>query len=121
MAVVIKRREVAPPPPPPVIDQEQEDILAQVGLIDAKPGGVVIKRRPSSFSEGQRVRVASSLFHWVALYKQGDLGTVLMMQRAPNGPYSQTPRDDLYVVKLDHPRVEGRDIVHLAHWQIEKE
>lgn len=120
MAVVIKRR-VIPDTPPQTEAEVQEDILAQVGLIEVKTGGVVIKKRPSSFDNGQRVQVASDLYPWSKFYQRGDAGTVVMMQRAVNGPYSQTPKDDLYVVKLDHPRVEGSDIVHLAYWQIEKE
>ncbi len=121
MAIVLKRREVQPVALPiPVEDelsQRQIDALEAVGLAPAPK--VVIKKKLTGIASGGRVRITNTMFFWIKSYKPGDVGAVRRQWPAPDTPFSSRPRDDIYEIELDEPRVEGQSHVLFGLWELE--
>lgn len=112
MAVTIRRRA-------PVQTLPEADPLQEVGLVEAFvpfPGF-----RPMTwphFRPGARVRIKAKGWPYLEAWKHGDVGTVEKVCPA-GGMYDKNPDDDLYLIRLDNPRVEGKEVVGLVFKDIE--
>lgn len=112
MAVTIRRREKTQ-------TLTEADPLQEVGLVEAFVPYTGL--RPMTwphFKPGARVRIKAKGWPHLEAWKHGDVGTVEKVCPA-GGMYEQHPDDDLYLIRLGNPRVEGKEVVGLVFKDIE--
>lgn len=121
MAVVVRKKSPAQHVPFVCVGDSpvaQDELLEAMGLVDPVKPKITI-RRLISIVQGMRVKITNDLFPWVQMYKPGDTGVVVNTWTAPPSTYTKHPHDDLCEVALDVPRIEGKEKVILAVWEIE--
>lgn len=121
MAVIFKKKAAVQPIAPPEGDQA---LLAEIGLLAPEPAsvpekkGIIIVKKPKSFSFGDRVSIKDCGYYWCKQYQGGDTGVVRRSWAAPQSPLARLPDDNIYEIELDVERVPGRKTVHVHFWQL---
>jgi hypothetical protein len=106
--IVIKRK----------VREVKEDVLALVGLAEEYRAYHAL--RPITwphFKPGARVQIIAKTGAWRFICKTGDAGVVQKMCQASSPP-NKNPDDDLYIVRLDTPRVAGKEVAYLTYKEL---
>lgn len=117
MALVLKKKPVQPIAQEDDLTPRQQEALDLVGLSPAPK--LTIKKKLNYFPANTKVVVTNKHFFWIQTYKPGDTGVVLKHFHAVNTPLSNSPRDDLYLVRMDSPRIEGKEELLFSRWELE--
>lgn len=105
MAVTIKRRQAG-------------DVLSLVGLGEA-PYVATRGLRPISwphYKPGSRVQLIAKTGAWKYICRAGDTGIVEKIAQALMP--GEHPDGDLYIIKLDTPRVAGKEVAYLTYKEL---
>lgn len=137
MAVILKKKPAVQPTAPaptsePVLSDREKKHLIEAGIIPAEPVKKVITinkgpkqceapgRKYYAYSQGERVKIVNDLFSWMEWWKPGDTGTVVKY----SNPVPENRGDGLkwgiLIVKLDKPRVKGRDECYFHAWEVDR-
>lgn len=117
MALVLKKKPVQSVAQEDDLTPRKQEALDLVGLSPAPK--LTIKKKLNYFPKDTKVVVTNKHFFWVQSYKPGDTGVVLKHFHAVTTPLSESPRDDLYLVKMDTPRIEGKEELLFSRWELE--
>lgn len=122
MAIVFKKK--APDTGITASEENQEltkrqlDALEAVGL--SPQGKVTIKKKLGGLHMGDKVVFTNPLFPWIATHKVGDTGVVMKSWMPPASSYARIPKDTLYEIQLDNPRMEVKPTVLACLWELDK-
>jgi len=97
MPIIIKRGPPAPKPDP---------VAQFVGLAPAS--GI------DEFKPGEKVKIVKGYGTWYELFQDGDTAEVLR-SFVSQGMWDKRPGSDVYLIRLDKPRVKGKSEVYVHY------
>lgn len=144
MGIILKKKPSVQSTAPtqagnPVVEQKQELTerqkahLIEAGLLPPetpppakktitinKGAAPVAKKKYHSYTEGEKVVIVNDLYTWQEWWKPGD--TAVVKKYSPPVPEARNDglKYGVLIVKLDKPRVKGREEVYLHAWEVDR-